>query len=260
MRCTAERIPSAWSQQLNEAVNLKRRGQFLAAAAIYGTLTIKSGVFYTAIMEAFYKTAAASGALLSGNQLLALARRTFEADPKAVAMAAGGPTNFEDHQSRLLAATMSEAELELYLRDICGNTNYRLPRPYDAAVAEYHQGNDEPVKRLMAAFNAGHLDAKTEYPTRSPAKQAPVAAKAGQGGGGCYIATAVYGSYDAPQVRVLRRFRDQTLATSQTGRAFIRFYYATSPPIAARLQNETAVNNFIRRLLDLLVRRLDRRA
>ncbi|MFR9028073.1 MAG: DUF2726 domain-containing protein [Clostridium sp.] len=28
---------------------------------------------------------------------------------------------------------------------------------------------------------------------------------------GCYIATAVYGSYDCPQVWVLRRFRDQIL-------------------------------------------------
>lgn len=48
---------------------------------------------------------------------------------------------------------------------------------------------------------------------------------------GCYIATAVYGSYDCPKVWTLRRFRDYTLAESWYGRAFIRTYYAISPTI-----------------------------
>lgn len=47
--------------------------------------------------------------------------------------------------------------------------------------------------------------------------------------GGCYVATAVYGSYDCPQVWTLRRFRDYTLAETWYGRAFIRMYYAVSP-------------------------------
>lgn len=47
--------------------------------------------------------------------------------------------------------------------------------------------------------------------------------------GGCYVATAVYGSYDCPQVWTLRRYRDYTLAETWYGRAFIRMYYAVSP-------------------------------
>lgn len=50
-------------------------------------------------------------------------------------------------------------------------------------------------------------------------------------GGGCYVATAVYGSYDCPQVWTLRRFRDYTLAKTWYGRAFIRTYYAISPTL-----------------------------
>ena len=46
---------------------------------------------------------------------------------------------------------------------------------------------------------------------------------------GCYIATAVYGSYDCPQVWVLRRFRDGFLSEHVLGRLFIRAYYAVSP-------------------------------
>lgn len=49
--------------------------------------------------------------------------------------------------------------------------------------------------------------------------------------GACYVATCVYGSYDCPQVWVLRRFRDERLAESIWGRAFIRTYYAISPTI-----------------------------
>lgn len=48
---------------------------------------------------------------------------------------------------------------------------------------------------------------------------------------GCYIATAVYGSYDCPQVWTLRRYRDYTLTETWYGRAFIRVYYAISPAL-----------------------------
>ena len=46
---------------------------------------------------------------------------------------------------------------------------------------------------------------------------------------GCYIASAVYGTYDCPELWVLRRFRDYGLRKSKIGRAFVRFYYAISP-------------------------------
>ena len=49
--------------------------------------------------------------------------------------------------------------------------------------------------------------------------------------GGCYVATAVYGSYDCPQVWTLRRYRDDTLAETWYGRAFIKTYYAISPTL-----------------------------
>lgn len=49
--------------------------------------------------------------------------------------------------------------------------------------------------------------------------------------GGCYIATCVYGSYDCPNVWILRRFRDNVLAKSWYGKMFIRMYYSISPTI-----------------------------
>lgn len=56
----------------------------------------------------------------------------------------------------------------------------------------------------------------------------------GGGGGGkaCFIATAAYGSYLDPHVMALRNFRDEYLLTNPAGRAFVKFYYKNSPPIA----------------------------
>lgn len=71
--------------------------------------------------------------------------------------------------------------------------------------------------------------------------------------GGCYIATAVYGSYDAPEVLTLRSFRDQVLQKHWLGRCFIKAYYFLSPPIAKRLKNARKINYLVRTALDRFV-------
>jgi hypothetical protein len=72
----------------------------------------------------------------------------------------------------------------------------------------------------------------------------------------CYIATAVYGSYDCPQVWVLRQYRDDVLSNTWHGRTFIRFYYATSPAIVNLFGNKTWFNKIFKKHLDSLVERL----
>ena len=56
------------------------------------------------------------------------------------------------------------------------------------------------------------------------------------GGGGCLIATAAYGSELAPQVQQLRELRDNTILETSYGTAFMtsfnQFYYSFSPTIA----------------------------
>jgi hypothetical protein len=46
---------------------------------------------------------------------------------------------------------------------------------------------------------------------------------------GCFIATAAFGYYSAPQVQALRDFRDRYLITNGPGKAFVDWYYRYGP-------------------------------
>lgn len=67
--------------------------------------------------------------------------------------------------------------------------------------------------------------------------------------GGCFIATAVYLSAEAPQVTTLRRFRDGFLLRSRLGENFVRCYYQRSPAVAAFLGRSKALRSLVRWLV-----------
>lgn len=74
--------------------------------------------------------------------------------------------------------------------------------------------------------------------------------------GSCYVATAVYGSYDCPQVWTLRRYRDNALSNTWYGRAFVKVYYTVSPTVVRLFGKTKWFNNFWRFKLDKLVNEL----
>ena len=92
-------------------------------------------------------------------------------------------------------------------------------------------------------------------PTSLTSSPSPAAEKKS---GACYVATAVYGSYDSPPTWVLRRWRDEVLQKSGTGRAAIRYYYWLSPRFVAALGQRRGFTASARFVLDRFVRKLER--
>ena len=66
---------------------------------------------------------------------------------------------------------------------------------------------------------------------------------------GCFVATAAYGFYSAPQVQALRVFRDRYLKTNMLGNAFVRWYYQHGPVAAAWLEAHPAWKPAVRAAL-----------
>lgn len=76
---------------------------------------------------------------------------------------------------------------------------------------------------------------------------------------GCYVATAIYGSYDCPEVWVLRRFRDNTLDNYLIGRWFIQTYYAISPTMVRWFGDTSIFKGTLTPILDRFVSYLRKR-
>jgi hypothetical protein len=67
--------------------------------------------------------------------------------------------------------------------------------------------------------------------------------------GGCFIATAAYGTPSAKQIDVLREFRDVVLLKSAAGSQFVALYYQFSPPIAEFIAGNELLRTLVRELL-----------
>ena len=106
-------------------------------------------------------------------------------------------------------------------------------------VALYNKTTDSEIARMILE----------KYPNMQKGSAAG-------SGGGCYVATCVYGSYDCPQVWTLRRYRDDTLGSTWYGRLFIRTYYAISPTLVKWFGNTYWFKKLWKGKLDRMVAKL----
>ena len=91
-------------------------------------------------------------------------------------------------------------------------------------------------KRELRKFAADKLDPTGKMPELAAARK----------GGGCFIATAAYGSDAMPQVRLLQEFRDTRLSRSRMGRAAVALYERLSPPLADWIREHPARGLIVR--------------
>lgn len=71
----------------------------------------------------------------------------------------------------------------------------------------------------------------------------------GSSAGGCFIATAAYGTDMDSRIDLLREFRDRWLLSNGTGQAFVDLYYRHSPPVADFIATSPILRATVRGLL-----------
>jgi hypothetical protein len=76
---------------------------------------------------------------------------------------------------------------------------------------------------------------------------------------GCYVATMIYGSYDSPEVVILRNYRDNKLSKHAYGRICIRLYYRFSPVFVSITKDIRFVHLPIRFMLNKIIKCISER-
>jgi len=92
----------------------------------------------------------------------------------------------------------------------------------------------DPVEiRLMTLLSAADITVEPG-PTPPPSE------------GGCFVATAAYGSYLDSHVETLRDFRDSYMLTNPVGSALVSAYYKLSPPVAEFIDDHPTLKPIVR--------------
>lgn len=126
------------------------------------------------------------------------------------------------------------------------------PRPrIEVPKTEVHLPNPSVINPRPASTNSYTRSTNFESVSKPTIKP-----QQNSNNGGCYVATAIYGSYDCPEVWTLRRYRDYTLAKSWYGRVFVYTYYAISPTLVKWFGHKLFFQKLCKEPLDKLVRSL----
>jgi hypothetical protein len=73
-----------------------------------------------------------------------------------------------------------------------------------------------------------------------------MAGSTSSGDGGCFIATAAYGSDMAREVNILKNFRDNILLANSIGKRLVNLYYKISPPMAEFIAKHNILRLIVR--------------
>lgn len=152
---------------------------------------------------------------------------------------------------KFLPGSGAPAELTLALPDLpAGVEVVALRKRSDGSFDEFTLDRASGTV-TVPSFN-GATTAEVQLIAANTPEVAAVPEESGSGdggGGGCFIATAAYGSYLHPKVATLRHFRDRHLLTNAPGRLFVALYYRVSPPLARAVGEHASLRAGARTLL-----------
>jgi hypothetical protein len=112
------------------------------------------------------------------------------------------------------------------------------------------EGGDDVVRSFMLF---GDPATEMKISTNASGKTGFIASGGSGSGGGCFIATAAYGSYAEYHVMALRHFRDQYLLCHGLGKSLVQLYYQYSPVIADFVHKKGSLRCIVRVGLSPLV-------
>ena len=129
-----------------------------------------------------------------------------------------------------------------------------LPIPQESDIVEVGVPKvtvkEEVAKEGESTSSSMSTPLTDSVPEPAIPESAPLPEKQEEGGGGCLIATAAFGSALSPQVQFLRNFRDQHVMSTSAGSSFMEvfnhFYYSFSPAVADYERENPIFKNTIR--------------
>jgi len=113
-------------------------------------------------------------------------------------------------------------------------------------MTSYTDPGASPGKAYYYRVRSYNCAAHSDYSNEASIGTGTIQSSGGSGRGGCFIATAVFGSPQAPQVVILREFRDTILIKSAVGRSFIHAYDRYSPALAGIVEKHETLRVVIR--------------
>jgi hypothetical protein len=138
--------------------------------------------------------------------------------------------------AELAAADVDEESLQLFwlngdVWDVCSDSgvNTASTNGYSGYMWAKIRNNTTPTLAQLQGKEFGGYG----HPSETP-------------GGGCFIATAAYGTDTAKEIDILREFRDDVLLPNSLGAELVSFYYKISPPIADFISRHEILRTVVR--------------
>ncbi|MBN2804840.1 MAG: hypothetical protein JXR91_17220 [Deltaproteobacteria bacterium] len=129
--------------------------------------------------------------------------------------------------------------------DLIDGSDYSFSNSTATSLTVSGLDNDSYYMLAVASLDeSGNNSVLSESVCTSPVPTIGIGSALNTDGGYCFIATAAFGSYDHPVVKVLRVFRDNFLKEMPFGNKIISAYYSAGPSMALIIEQRPLLKKF----------------